>query len=663
MTHFFITGTDTDVGKTIVTGALLRSLLDAGHNAAAVKPIQTGCTETANGLQADDVTIYGRLAAPHFPEGYPDLCCRKFIPACSPHLAARMAGEELNLDELLHDISDIGKDYDPILVEGAGGVHVPLGNGHSILDLMKRLAFPVIIVADNKLGMVNHTLLTIEAVRNQGLEIAGLIINNTTPASKADAFIRKDNIDTVTKYGDVSVLCEIPNLDDDLDDERLIQSTNRAIANLPSPSQMPDDQEFDRNHIWHPYTSSTNPLPTVKVKSTQGSRITLDDGKELIDGMASWWCAIHGYGHPALDSAMKEQIGRMSHVMFGGITHSPAIKVSKMLLDMAPAAMEHVFLADSGSVSVEVALKMAMQYMQSSGQPQRTKLFTIRGGYHGDTCGAMSVCDPDNGMHHLFSGLLPQQIFAPRPKCRFHEDYDPSSFTETRALMEAHAHEVAAIIVEPIVQGAGGMWFYHPEYLREFRKLADEFDTLLIFDEIATGFGRTGKLFACEWSDVVPDIMCVGKALSGGAMSLAATLATGDVAQTISANGDVLMHGPTFMGNPLACAAATASLDLLKQSKWQQQVANIKIWLRESLEPCQHLENVADVRVLGAIGVVEMTESVNVQRLQEFIIDQGVWIRPFGKLLYVMPPYIISQEEIGCIGLALQAAISHKKYQ
>jgi adenosylmethionine-8-amino-7-oxononanoate aminotransferase len=423
-----------------------------------------------------------------------------------------------------------------------------------------------------------------------------------------------------------------------------------------------EDLEFDKAHLWHPYTSAMNPLPTVKVRSARKSLIVLEDGTELIDGMASWWCAIHGYGHPALEKALHSQIGRMSHVMFGGLTHDPAIELGRKLVAMAPEGLEHVFFADSGSVSVEVAIKMAMQYMQAGGQKIRTKMFTVRGGYHGDTCGAMSVCDPDGGMHHLFSNLLPKQIFAPRPACRFDAPFAPDSLAETSRLLDEHSHELAGIIVEPIVQGAGGMWFYHPEYLAGLRKLADKHGVLLILDEIATGFGRTGKLFGCEWAGIAPDIMCVGKALSGGAMTLAATLATSKVARTISADGGVLMHGPTFMGNPLACAVSNASLELLEDSDWKSAVSNIKGWLKDAFYPCRNLPGVKDVRVLGAIGVVEMADAVNTPRLQKFFIEHGVWLRPFGKLIYVMPPYIISRNEVAQLGRVVFEAIKQKQH-
>ncbi|MCI5777340.1 MAG: adenosylmethionine--8-amino-7-oxononanoate transaminase [Bacteroidales bacterium] len=417
------------------------------------------------------------------------------------------------------------------------------------------------------------------------------------------------------------------------------------------------DYSFDRAHLWHPYTSAIDPLPCYGVARAEGFFLELDDGRKLIDGMSSWWCAVHGYNNPRLNAALKAQVDSMSHVMFGGITHEPAVQLGKRLVSLLPHT-PWVFYSDSGSVSVEVALKMAIQYQAATGHPERCQVATIRSGYHGDTWHAMSVCDPVTGMHGLFSRQLPAQYFADAPRVPFSAEWDDADLDSMRQIVREHGGSLAAIILEPIVQGAGGMRFYHPEYLRGVRRLCDENGLLLIADEIATGFGRTGRLFACQYADVEADIITVGKALTGGYMSFAATLCSDRVAQGISAGeAHCFMHGPTFMGNPLACAVACASIDELLAHDWQAKIARMEAIMREELSPLASLPHVADVRVLGAIGVVETTRPVDMARMQKVFVDNGVWIRPFGRLVYIMPQYVIDDAHLRKLCHGLEAGV------
>ncbi len=428
-------------------------------------------------------------------------------------------------------------------------------------------------------------------------------------------------------------------------------------SNAPLSAQQLVD--IDRQCIWHPYSSTLNAQPSYPVVSAEGVHLKLANGRQLIDGMSSWWCAMHGYNHPELNAAVEQQLKKMSHVMFGGITHPPAVELCQLLVDITPAPLTKVFLSDSGSVAVEVAIKMALQYWHSQGQPNKNRLLTVRNGYHGDTFGAMATCDPVNGMHHLFSSVLPQHIFVEAPACGFDDPWDDKYIADMATQLKEQHQDIAAVILEPIVQGAGGMRFYSPDYLKRVRELCDEYDVLLILDEIATGFGRTGELFACHYADIAPDIMCIGKALTGGYMSLAATLCSDKVSDGICrGEAGVFMHGPTFMGNPLACATALASIRLLLKQDWQKKVRHIEANLKNALQPLLDLDHITDVRVLGAIGVVEAQYPVDMAKIQAEFVEEGIWIRPFGKLVYIMPPFIISDEDLATLTQAMTKVVS-----
>ncbi|VAW51443.1 Adenosylmethionine-8-amino-7-oxononanoate aminotransferase [hydrothermal vent metagenome] len=432
------------------------------------------------------------------------------------------------------------------------------------------------------------------------------------------------------------------------------------MEKLPTTSLLDDDT----NHVWHPYSSTHSETPVFAVASASGTYLKLENGRQLIDGMSSWWCAIHGYNVPELNRAIKQQLDNMAHVMFGGLTHKPAVALCKKLVEITPEKLETVFLADSGSVSVEIAMKMAVQYWQAKNNKNKQKFISLKNGYHGDTLGAMSVCDPVTGMHTLFSDILAKNYFIPSPACAFGEHCTEEQLADLQATLKSHHQSIAALILEPIVQGTGGMKFYSADYLKQAKALCEQYNILLIADEIATGFGRTGKLFACEHANISPDIMCVGKSLTGGYITLAATLCTKEVSETISTNPPhVFMHGPTFMGNPLACSVALESIKLLQTSNWQQNIQRIEKQLTHELTPCQQFDDVFEVRILGAIGVVELKQAVDMTIIQQAFVDAGVWIRPFGRLIYLMPPYIIKEDELHTLCQAIFNILKHRKYQ
>ncbi len=658
---FFITATNTDTGKTFVTASLLNAFLQKGADVVAIKPVQSGAVidKKNNTIVSPDVLEFEKVCPTNnFPSRY-----ALEFPS-SPHYAAQKEGKKINIDEVISYCTIHMEQHEITLIEGAGGIFVPLYKDENedvtFLDVMKQLAIPVILVCKNELGMINQTLLSIECLQNHGLDIAGLVINFTDPEDE----IHASNVKYLASRFSNPIIT-LPDYGTNSDTEKASQQFFPLVESIQQTSSKPaavkTDEDFDREHIWHPYTSTTKPLKTYGVTKAEGHYIYLGD-KKLLDGMSSWWCAVHGYNNKELNTAVKKQLDSFSHVMFGGLTHAPAINLAKKILSLVPPNLSHIFYCDSGSVSVEVAMKMALQYQQNI-SPEKNRILTVLGGYHGDTFGAMSVCDPENGMHFLFQQSLAKQIFAPRPSCRWGEPFDEACLESVRQIAEKHKGKIAAIIIEPLVQGAGGMWFYHENYLHFLRELSNELGTLLIFDEIATGFGRTGELFASNKANVSPDIMCIGKALTGGYMSFGATLASRKVADTISQNNRVFMHGPTFMANPLACATALKSIEILQASPWKERVANLEAWMKKHLAPCRQFPEVADVRVLGAIGVVELTCNVNVEIIQEFFVENGVWIRPFGKNIYIMPPFGITEKEASLLCSTIFDSIKLKKYK
>ncbi len=638
---FFVSGIDTGVGKTVVTGLLARWLLRQGCRVITVKMVQTGNDGYSEDLDAHRI-LMGRVSFPEDQEGLTAPQIFRF-PA-SPLLAAALEHTTLDLERIADCVKTLASRYDIVLVEGAGGLGVPLNEQVLAMDFAAEQGWPLILVTSGKLGSINHTVLSIEAAQSRGMTLAG-IVYNWNP--EVDSTIDEDTPKYIRKYLTLHhlnvPLAFVPCVSDL---ENPPETDFSAIFSAPNEDDVPRLAALDRRHLWHPYASIGNPPPVQFAEKSHGTRIRLDDGTELLDAVSSWWCTAHGHSHPAIMEAIRRQSQQMSHVMFGGFTHRPATLLVDRLLQLLPAGLDAVFLADSGSISVECAVKMAVQYHYAAGNPKRCKMVALKGAYHGDTAGAMALSDPD-GMHLLFQGIMPRHFFAEQPATPFHGTWDDADFASMERILAEHEDEIAGVIVEPVFQGGNAMWLYHPEYLRRLRAACDRHGALMVFDEVATGLGRTGRLFAMEHADVIPDILCIGKTLTGGSMTLAATIASRRVADVISSRGSgAFMHGPTYMGNPLVCAAAKASLDLLDQYDWKGNLAAIENGFREGLDAFRQHPNVRDVRILGGIGILELEHMPTVAQTTVNCRETGVWLRPFGNWVYSMPPFITTPGEI-----------------
>ena len=675
--NILVYGANTDVGKTVACAAICHEALVRGHKVAYIKPVQTGS-------DTDAQAVHEHCARRGLAEALRLQTLFHYPSPESPASAAEKAGAIPPQDAefrkaVLSALQAHGAPSGPdpterdscapvanlALLETAGGPLSPGPNHTFQADIYAPLGLPCVLVGDPKLGGISATVCAYEAlVSRKQTPKAILFIGSEGPHSNATA-VQKALPDVPV----ISVPCTPPQqepLTDWLAEPQVTKGMSALLEKVrmlqgPEVSGVEEHLRLDREHLWHPYTSMVKPGLVWPVRSASGCHIQLEDGQSLVDGMASWWCAIHGYNVPELNAAATRQLSQSSHVMFGGLTHRPATDLAKALLSCVPPGLSRIFLCDSGSVSVEVALKMALQYWATQGVQRKCRIATVQRGYHGDTFGAMAVCDPVRGMHGLFKHSLPQQLFAAEPTlARPGVDIADDGFSSMEELLRQNAEDVAAVIIEPVVQGAGGMRIYSPSYLVKLRNLCRELRILLIFDEIATGFGRTGKLFAAEHAQVTPDIMCVGKALTGGYCTLGATIASEDVARRVSGpdGKQPLMHGPTFMANPLACAIAAASIRLLLEGPWQSRVAAIEKQLELELRPLMKHPEVSDVRVLGAIGVVELrSPPKEPAKLQQALVRQGVWLRPFGQTIYTMPPYIISQQELGSITKAMSAVL------
>lgn len=649
---YFITATDTNVGKTFITTLLLAKLLSLGKKAKAIKPVETGFESNGGIPQTSDIASYISVDKNScFMPAY------SFVYPASPDFAASLENKHIDMDEIYSYCKEHIKNSEITLIEGAGGILVPLNEKQNFSHLIKMLNISVILIVENKLGAINNTLLNLEFCKNNGIDVACIVMNKTDTIDK----IATSNVDFIKKHYSIPLII-VPKFEK-IDFKKLINKIDFSefLSNLDiKDDEYKFDSEFDKNHLWHPYTSMLKPLKIYFAYYAHDKHIFTNHGK-LLDGMSSWWAMWHGYNMDNINNAAISQINKFSHVMFGGITHKPAINLGKKLLEILPSNLEHIFYSDSGSVSVEVAIKMALQYQQNK-NIKKTKILTPLGGYHGDTFGDMSVCDPVNGMHSLFKDTLAKQIFFEKPKCAYDEEFDESFLDDLKAKLKEHKSEIAAIILEPIVQGAGGMWFYNKEYLKFIREICDKEDIVLIFDEIATGFGRTGEIFAIDLSGVTPDIICLGKAITAGFMSFGVTVSNKKVAHGVSQNNLPFMHGPTFMGNPLACTVALESINTLLNSNWKQDIKNINKWLKDGLQKCKEFDVVKDVRVLGAIGVVELKIDVNMEHIQEFFVKDGIWLRPFGKLIYTMPHFNFNENDIDKICSSIYKCIKQKAY-
>ncbi|MBR0197366.1 MAG: adenosylmethionine--8-amino-7-oxononanoate transaminase [Kiritimatiellae bacterium] len=619
----FISGIGTGVGKSIVTGILARDAREKGIDAITVKMVQTGCVGFSEDLQMHRKLMGGV----RFPEDDEGLTAPQiFSFPSSADLAARLEGKKVDIEKIVSSVNECAKRRKLVLVESAGGLMVPLAKNILSIDIAAKENWPLILVTNGKLGSINETLLSLEAAKSRGIKILKIIYNW---AKDVDPTIDEDTPKAIENW---------------LKENNISASVERfGFVDIPHEPIAKDEElrlsAFDKKHIWHPYAPLGDSRRVRMARYSSGAEIELADGTRLIDAVSSWWCAAHGHNRPEITDAIRRQSGQMPHVMFGGFTHEPAINLAEKLSAITPSGLDKIFFADSGSIAVEVAVKMATQYQHASNRPKRTKMLALKGGYHGDTACAMALSDPD-GMHTLFAGMLPKHFFADKPTSPF----DPSSIIEEA---EKHKDEIAGIICEPILQAANAMNIYDAEYLRTLRRIADENDFVLIFDEIATGFFRTGPLWACEYAGVKPDIMTVGKALTGGHITLAATIASSRIAETISSGSpSALMHGPTYMANPLACAAACASLDIFAKENYRLKVDNISKLLKSRLEEARKFPNVKDVRSIGAVGIIEVERLPAAKDIDRAIDSHKVWLRPFSNFIYTMPPLISDTKTI-----------------